>query len=94
MPEEAGGNGAPRFPGCADGFEFLRRRTLAKALHFLYGGGESKIAGRPDIWAAEGGEEINVGSPTADALESDEHLARGVIMQLVKIAKVEMAASE
>src|SRR6266581_1043593 len=80
VPEEAGGHGAPGFPGRADRFELFRRRTLAKALHFLHGGGERKVAGGPDVRAAEGGEKINVGGPAADALESNEHFARGVIM--------------
>src|SRR5712692_7535309 len=94
VPEETCGHGAPGFPRCADRFEFLRSWTFAKALHFLDGGCEREIAGGPDVGTAEGGEEINVCGPAADALESDEHFARSVIVEIVEVAKVEVAAGE
>src|SRR6266849_6039384 len=94
MPEKACGHGAPGFPGSAERFQSFRRGALAKAFHFLNGCGEREIAGRPDVRAAQSGEEINFGGPAADALEGDEHFARGVIVQLVEVAKVEVAAGE
>src|SRR5215472_2823823 len=94
VPEEAGGDGAPRTPGLAEGFEFFRRGTFAKALHFLHRRGQRKIAGWPDVRAAQRAQEINVGGPAADALESHEHFVRGVVREVQKITQVEVAARE
>jgi len=42
--------------------------------------GEREVADRPDVRATEGGEQINVGGPVADAFEGDEHFAGLVIL--------------
>lgn len=94
VPEEAGGDGAPGFPRMAELFELIRRRTLAEALHFLDGSGEGEIVDRPDVGAAEGAEQINVRSPVADAFEGGEHFAGGIVVEIVEVAKIEIAAGE
>src|SRR4029077_4355495 len=94
MPEKACGDGTPGFPGFAERFQIFGGRTLAKAFHFLHGGGESQITAGPDVRPAKRAQEINVSGPGADALEGDEHFAGGIVLQRVEITKIEIAASE
>src|SRR5579863_6997272 len=68
VPEEAGGDGAEGLPRSAHLFEFFGGGAFAELFHFFHGGGECEISDGPDIGAAEGAEEIDVGGPAADAL--------------------------
>ncbi len=94
MPEESGGNGPPGPPRRTKGLEFFGRRAFAEVLHFLDGGGEGEVASGPDVRSAERAQEVNVGGPAADAFESDEHLVRRVVRQILKVAEVEVPADE
>ena len=94
VPEQAGGDGAIGAPGLAEFLEAFRGRTLAQALYFLDGSGKGEIADGPDVWAAECAEKINVCGPIADAFERGEHFFGGIIVEIVKTTKVEVAAGE
>ena len=94
VPEEAGGDGAPGFPGRAHFFQFFRRGAQAQAFHFLHGGCESEVADGPDVRAAQGAQQINVGGPCADAFEGDQHFACGIVVQVVKISQVKVTARQ
>src|SRR5580704_9669065 len=92
MPEKTGGDGAPWLPGCAHLLELFGRRALAKMLYLLHGGCESEIAHGPDVRAAQRAEQINVRSPSADALQGDQFFARMIVMQVVERLQIELAA--
>src|SRR5215472_11131822 len=94
VPEKTSGHGSPWTPGLAEGFEFLGRRALAEALHFLHRSSERKVADGPDIRAAKGTQQINVRGPAANSFEGDEHLVRGLVRKLVKVAQIEVTACE
>ena len=90
MPEEAGGDGAEGFPRSAHLFEFFGRGAFAELFYFLDGGGEREIADGPDVGAAQGAEEINVGGPAADPFEGDEFFAGVVVVKFVQRVEIEL----
>src|SRR6266571_8072913 len=94
MPEEASGDGAVRTPRLAEFFKVFGRRTLVQALHFLDRCGESKIAGGPNVGATQRGEQVDVGGPATDAFQGDQHFAGGIVVEIVEVAKIEVAAGE
>ncbi len=94
MPEQASGNGTPGTPRLSHFLEAFRRRTLAKAFYFLNCRGQGQIASRPDIWTAQRAQEIDVGGPFTDAFEGHEHFARGIVVEIVEITKIEVAAGQ
>jgi len=90
VPEEAGGDGAEGLPRCAHFFEFFGRGAFAEIFYFLDGGGEREIAGRPNVGAAEGAEEINVGGPAADSFQGDEFFASVIVVKRVESVEIEL----
>ena len=94
MPKKTSRDGPPGTPWRAERFQLFRRGTLAKLLHFLHCCGECEITRGPDVRPPKGTQEINVGSPLADAFEGDEHFARGIVVEIVQVVQVEVVARE
>jgi hypothetical protein len=89
VPENAGGDGAPRFPRGAHFFEFFGRRAFAKAFHFLDGDGERQITDGPDVRTAQSAHEVDIGGPCADAFQFHQLFAGVTILKFVQFVQRE-----
>ncbi len=85
------GHAAKWPPGVADRNHLFRRRTRFEiegdARGFLYG----EIASRPGIGVAKTEQQIDIGRPWADAMQSDQCLMRCVGFALRDVIEVEIA---
>jgi hypothetical protein len=83
MPEKAGRNGAPRSPGISEGLEGRVGWDRGKLFDGLHGDFQREIAAGPDIRAAQGHQEIDIGGPGADALDLNQGPAHIVIGEVL-----------
>src|SRR6266566_5394979 len=69
LPEQAGGNGAPRPPflGAAD--QLACAWPMDKPIQTLDRKLQAKVVGGPDVWPAKRKKQIDLGCPSPDALE-------------------------
>jgi len=58
--------------------------------YFLDGGSEGEVAVGPDVGAAKGAEEINVGGPAADSFEGDEFFAGVIVVKCMQGVEIEL----
>jgi hypothetical protein len=89
VPEQASGYGAPGTPRRAHFLQSFRRGALAKSLYFLHGGSEREIAYRPNIWAAQSAEKVDIRGPRTDAFQGQELFASKFILEFVEFVQRE-----
>lgn len=94
MPENAGGDRAPRGPGRGHARELFRVGTATELLDLLCGPGQCQITLRPDIGPEKSHKEIDVCGPRTDAGQLQQDGTDGLITQLGNGSEVERAGKE
>src|SRR5260221_605523 len=84
LPEQAGGDRAPRPPILGAGDQLACARAFRALVETLDRKLQAEIVGGPDIGPAEREEQIDLRRPSPDALELDELGQDRLIRQLLK----------
>src|SRR5439155_7384950 len=94
VPQQSRRDGTPRPPALADPVELLRGGPASKLFDFLHRAGQYQIGGGPDIGPEQRHQQIDVGAPTTDPVESDQRRACGVVVEAREVTEVEAFARD
>ncbi len=91
VPEQARGDGPPGPPRLGDRRLLRFGRQSGQALRSPHRAREGEVAGGPDVGAAQGHQQVDVGAPPPDAHDAREHRPRVVVIRRGDRIKVEPA---
>src|SRR2546428_13679830 len=94
MPENTGGDRAPREPGSGHARELFRIGKATEALDLLCGSGQSQITLRPDVGPAKRHKEIDVSGPWTHAWKLQQDGTDWIIAQLANGGEDERAGQD
>src|ERR1700730_3126548 len=92
LPEEAGGDRAPRPPSLGERAQFAFKRTRFETKPVGYRDLQTKIGGRPDIRPPQREYQIDFGAPPSDALERQQLGPGSLIVDYQKGCRRQRAA--
>lgn len=79
VPQDAGRNGSPGFPGERNVGSVSSARSSRKPTQPAHGREERDIASGPDIWPAQGHEQVYIGRPGPDAPDPCQFSSRDIV---------------
>jgi hypothetical protein len=94
LPEEAGGDRAPRPPSLGERAQFAFKRTRFETKPLGYRELQTKIGGRPDIGPPQREYQIDFGAPPSDALERQQLGHGSLVVGAGEPDKIERAAGD
>jgi len=94
LPEEAGGDRAPRPPSLGERAQFAFKRTRFETKPVGYRDLQTKIGGRPDIRPPQREDQIDFSTPPSDALERQQLGHGGLVVGASEPDKIERAAGD
>src|SRR6266481_6933212 len=94
LPEEAGGDRAPRPPNLGERAQFAFTRTRFETKPVRYRDLQTKIGCRPDIRPSQREYQIDFGAPPSDALDRQQLGHGGLVIGASEPDKIELAAGD
>src|SRR5262249_51153543 len=94
LPEEAGGDGAPRPPSLAERAQFAFARARCETKPVRDRELQTKVGGRPNISSSQREYQIDFGAPPSDALERQQLGHGSLVVGASEPDKIERAAGD